>query len=209
MSQYLPPHLKYIYVINSLILFSFTNLDEDINLGLILNKTTEYLQDLLRPFDEPVGCDNINSYLYTPLRKKLPAHYFHCCNFPDFFDYEGSEYLPDVVTAVGSAMELFEEKENQEMETSYMIDSIIHKMVQLAVNILVNLWARNNKVSYFTTTTTNKPVESSKIPIREEIGDVLSLGTEVKLNNLVALQYTINIIRIIRTFDHYGVIQTP
>jgi hypothetical protein len=52
-------------------------------------------------------------------------------------------------------------------------------------------------------------VESSKIPIREEIGDVLSLGTEVKLNNLVALQYTINIIRIIRTFDHYGVIQTP
>lgn len=52
-------------------------------------------------------------------------------------------------------------------------------------------------------------VESSKTPRREEIGDVLSLGTEVKLNNLVALQYTINIIRIIRTFDHYDVIQTP
>ncbi|PKB96433.1 hypothetical protein RhiirA5_434399 [Rhizophagus irregularis] len=42
-----------------------------------------------------------------------------------------------------------------------------------------------------------------------EIGDVLSLGTEVKLNNLVALQYTINIIRIIMTFDHYDDIQTP
>jgi len=52
-------------------------------------------------------------------------------------------------------------------------------------------------------------IDSSKIPRREAIGDVLSLGTGVKLNNLDALRYTINIIRIIRTFDHCGAIQPP
>ncbi|CAB4485431.1 unnamed protein product [Rhizophagus irregularis] len=50
-------------------------------------------------------------------------------------------------------------------------------------------------------------VESSTTPKRERIGGVLSLGTEVKRNNYHILQ--LNIIRIIRTFDHYGVVKNP
>ncbi|CAB4402825.1 unnamed protein product [Rhizophagus irregularis] len=52
-------------------------------------------------------------------------------------------------------------------------------------------------------------VESSTTPKRERIGGVLSLGTEVKRNNYLVIKSIINIIRIIRTFDHYGVVKTP
>ncbi|CAB5191633.1 unnamed protein product [Rhizophagus irregularis] len=68
-------------------------------IGLIQDKTTEYLQKLLAPFDKPV----------------------------DFI-----EFLPDVMVAVGNAMKLYKGKNNQEMETSYMIDNVIRKMLQLA-----------------------------------------------------------------------------
>ncbi|PKY33496.1 hypothetical protein RhiirB3_475796 [Rhizophagus irregularis] len=52
-------------------------------------------------------------------------------------------------------------------------------------------------------------VESSTTPKREKIGDVLLLGTEVKSNNYLAIKSVINVIRIIRTFKHYGFVETP
>ena len=135
---------------------------ENLNQGLVQKTTTEYLQDLLHPFDEPVSRDNIDQYLDAPLRKKLPANYYHCINYPDFFlDYRESIYHPEVSVAVDSAMELFEGMKNQEMETSYMIDNIIRKMVKLVAKYISESgleWARNNKVGEFTTTTMNRRV---------------------------------------------------
>ncbi|PKB99300.1 hypothetical protein RhiirA5_429942 [Rhizophagus irregularis] len=96
---------------------------EDIGIGLIQDKTTEYLQELLCPFDEPV----------------------------DFF-----EFLPGVMLTVGNAMKLYKGKKNQEMETSYMVDNVIRKMLKLADKYIGTFgleWARNNKTNDFTTTT--------------------------------------------------------
>uniref|UniRef100_U9TTV6 Uncharacterized protein n=1 Tax=Rhizophagus irregularis (strain DAOM 181602 / DAOM 197198 / MUCL 43194) TaxID=747089 RepID=U9TTV6_RHIID len=103
----------------------FFHFDEDIGIGLIQDKTTEYLQELLCPFDEPV----------------------------DFF-----EFLPGVMLTVGNAMKLYKGKKNQEMETSYMVDNVIRKMLKLADKYIGTFgleWARNNKTNDFTTTTDN------------------------------------------------------
>ncbi|GBC07678.1 hypothetical protein RclHR1_07610008 [Rhizophagus clarus] len=252
---------------------------QGINLGLIQQRTAEYLEGLLCPFNEPVSCDNIKRYFDAPLLKKLPAHIVYCNQYPAMLDHKASILLPDVTTAVDISMELFKDKINQEMETSYMIDHIIRKMVKITEDYVSDSgleWVRNNKMNAYTTTTNklvrpdvlvycknvlvmmgeekaanstfqtaaeeldgyfsfwntlafgNLPlvisfaavgsriqfyyyhvVESSNKPRRELIGNVLSLGTGVGLNNLNALRHTINIIRIIRTFDQCGVIQTP
>jgi hypothetical protein len=52
-------------------------------------------------------------------------------------------------------------------------------------------------------------IGSSKKPTRVKIGDLLSLDGDNKLNNIQALLYTINIIRILRTFIHHDLVQTP
>uniref|UniRef100_U9T2J7 Uncharacterized protein n=1 Tax=Rhizophagus irregularis (strain DAOM 181602 / DAOM 197198 / MUCL 43194) TaxID=747089 RepID=U9T2J7_RHIID len=149
-------------------------------MGLIQDKTTEYLQELLAPFDKPVDC---------------------------------IEFLPDVMVAVGNAMELYKGKNNQEMETSYMVDNVIRKMHQLADKYIVRpdvlVYCRDVLVImgeekaanstlataaadldyYFKFWTMLAFVESSTTPKRERIGGVLSLGTEVKRNNYLAIKY--------------------
>ncbi|PKC54287.1 hypothetical protein RhiirA1_477625 [Rhizophagus irregularis] len=85
---------------------------EDIGIGLIHDKTTEYLQELLSPFNEPVYCDNIDSYFKAPLQRKLAAPHYLCKEYSVYFDQEGFEFLPDVMLAVGNAMELYTGKDN-------------------------------------------------------------------------------------------------
>ncbi|CAB4443508.1 unnamed protein product [Rhizophagus irregularis] len=131
---------------------------EDIGIGLIHDKTTEYLQELLSPFNEQVYCDNVDSYFKAPLQRKLAASHYLCKEYPAYFDQEGFEFLPDVMLAVGNAMELYTGKDNQEMETSYMVDNVIRKMVKLAIKYIGKSgfeWARNNE--FTTTTTHNRP----------------------------------------------------
>ncbi|CAB4485749.1 unnamed protein product [Rhizophagus irregularis] len=136
---------------------------EDIGIGLIQDKTTEYLQELLCPFDEPV----------------------------DFF-----EFLPGVMLTVGNAMKLYKGKKNQEMETSYMVDNVIRKMLKLAdkyiaadldyyykfwnmlalgeLPLVIAFAAVDAQIQFYY----YHVVKSSTTPKR--IGDVLSLGTKVK-----------------------------
>ncbi|PKC56975.1 hypothetical protein RhiirA1_428793, partial [Rhizophagus irregularis] len=66
---------------------------EDIGIGLIQDKTTEYLQELLCPFDEPVDCNNINSYFNTPLQRKLPAPTFYVMIFLTFLITKFSSFF--------------------------------------------------------------------------------------------------------------------
>ncbi|UZO13135.1 uncharacterized protein OCT59_004640 [Rhizophagus irregularis] len=132
---------------------------EDIGIGHIHDKTTEYLQELLSPFNEPVYCDNVDLYFKAPLQRKLVASHYLCKEYPAYFDQEDLEFLPDVTLAVGDAMELYTGKDNQEMETSYMVDNVIRKMVKLAIRYIGKSgfeWARNNKMNEYTTTTTHK-----------------------------------------------------
>ncbi|CAB5357256.1 unnamed protein product [Rhizophagus irregularis] len=132
---------------------------EDIRIGLVHDKTTEYLQELLVPFNEPVYCDDVDLCFKAPLQRKLVAPHYLCKEYPAYFDQEGFEFLPDVMLAVGDAMELYTGKDNQEMETSYMVDNVIRKMVKLAIKYIGKSgfeWTRNNKMNEYTTTTTHK-----------------------------------------------------
>ncbi|RGB22084.1 hypothetical protein C1646_731247 [Rhizophagus diaphanus] len=254
--------------------------DEKISVGDVYAYTTEYLKELLSPFDEPVNCDNVDSYFNAPLKRKLIAPPYLCEEYPDYFDQKDLDLLTDVLLAVGDAMELYTGKDNQEMETSYMVDNVIRKMVKLAIKYIGQSefeWARNNKMNDWTTTTHKKKVRpdvliycsevlvimgeekadnstfataaedlddyfkfwntlafgelplvfafaavgsriqfyyfhqviSSTTPKRDKLGNVLSLGTEVKMNNYLAIKSVINIIRIIMTFKCSGFITTP
>ncbi|CAI2201636.1 5121_t:CDS:2, partial [Funneliformis geosporum] len=91
---------------------------EDLSLGLVQKKITEYLQVLLHHFDESVCCNNINQYLDAPLLKKLPANYFYCCNYPELLDYRETSRLPDLCNVVDNVMDSYEEKPNQETEAN-------------------------------------------------------------------------------------------
>jgi hypothetical protein len=50
---------------------------------------------------------------------------------------------------------------------------------------------------------------NDNVPVRGRIGNTIDLGTSNRLNNYKALQYTINSIRIIQTWDHKKYIQIP
>ncbi|CAB5353417.1 unnamed protein product [Rhizophagus irregularis] len=165
LSDYFPkdtvPTLRNIYII----IVPATNTSnkriklEDIGIGHIHDKTTEYLQELLSPFNKPVYCDNVDLYFKAPLQRKLVASHYLCKEYPAYFDQEDLEFLPDVTLAVGDAMELYTGKDNQEMETSYMVDNVIRKMVKLAIRYIGKSgfeWACNNKMNEYTTTTTHK-----------------------------------------------------
>jgi len=46
-------------------------------------------------------------------------------------------------------------------------------------------------------------------PVRKKIGTLIALGTQNRLYNYMALQYTINFIRILQTLNDYQYLQTP
>ncbi|CAB4408030.1 unnamed protein product [Rhizophagus irregularis] len=105
-------------------------------------------------------------------------------------------------------------KENQEMETSYMVENVIRKMLKLAdkyidtfgleclslfgrfrfyfkswnmlafgeLPLVIAFAAVGSQIQFYY----YHVVESLTTPKRERIGDVLSLGTEVKRNNFLA-----------------------
>ncbi|GBC28920.2 kinase-like domain-containing protein [Rhizophagus irregularis DAOM 181602=DAOM 197198] len=170
-------------------------------MGLIQDKTTEYLQELLAPFDKPVDCNNINLYFNTPQRRKLPPPHILCREHPDFFDQKGIEFLPDVMVAVGNAMELYKARNNKMNDFTttnkkkvrpdvlvYCRDVLVIMGEEKAANSTLATAAADLDY-YFKFWTMLAFVESSTTPKRERIGGVLSLGTEVKRNNYLAIKY--------------------
>lgn len=231
-------------------------------------------------FDNPVSCDNIDQYLNEPLQIKLPAHNFYSRNYPDFLDDKDAHYYPELCTVVGTVMDDYREKNNQETETAYNVNNHIYKMFRIVEKYIDEgglEWVRDNKINEMSLTTNKKGVrpdvtvyykdvlvmigeekdvhtklsvasaelnnyfsfwstlafgdlplvigfaaggtklqfyyyhviDLTNKPIRVEISDLLTFGTSNKFNNLKALQYTINIIRIIRTLDRDQVLKTP
>ncbi|CAG8557407.1 2299_t:CDS:2 [Funneliformis mosseae] len=247
----------------------------------LVDNTTKFFDELLRPFNEEVSRDNVEQLLSKPLLLKLPC-------LPDlvvdpnvleslFSSPIYSSRLSAIVAVVMSRN--FKEGPGKEGITMGNIDSHINILIELiqeyargCSNMSLD---RNQAIQSSTTTTENKkyrpdiavyynrvlvmmgdakdintkleaaetqldgyfdywnPLAFGRLPFvmafaaagttlqfyyyypgnykpeRVKIGDIIDLGTTNRLNNYKALQYIINFVRIVQTWNCEQYLQVP
>ncbi|CAB4475977.1 unnamed protein product [Rhizophagus irregularis] len=244
------------------------------------DRTTDFLNELLCPFDTEIDCTNVEQFLSAKLPLKLPCVPGLVTGYTDVIEdiFSSSIYSPRLSLIVSEVMGTsFKQISGGEATTLGNINIHIKKIIELAQEYAENcsdLDLDRNKTSSTTTElprdrpdmaiyyknvlfmmgeekdldTRLKDAErqldgyfdfwnplafgrlpfvmafvaagiklqfyyyypnNNNVPVRVRIGNTINLGTSNRMNNFKALQYTINAIRIIRTWDHKQYIQHP
>ncbi|PKK65929.1 hypothetical protein RhiirC2_785460 [Rhizophagus irregularis] len=159
-------------------------------IGLIQDKTTEYLQKLLAPFDKPVDFIEFLPDVMVAVGNAMEL--YKACNnkMNDFTTTNKKKVRPDVLVYCRDVLVIMGEDKaaNSTLATAAAdLDYYFKFWNMLAFDeLLVFAFAAvGSQIQFYYF----HVVESSTTPKRERIGGVLSLGTEVKRNNYLAIKY--------------------
>ncbi|GBC43761.2 kinase-like domain-containing protein [Rhizophagus irregularis DAOM 181602=DAOM 197198] len=197
------------------------------------DRTSDFLNLLLCPFDTEIDCTNVEQFLSAKLPLKLPCFPGLVMGYTDVIEdtFSSSIYSSRLSLIVGEVMSAsFKQISGGEARTLGNIDVHIRKIIELAQEYVENcsdLDLDRSKTINSTTTTTEHPRSRPDMTIyyknvlfmmgeekdlddrleaaERQLDGYLTFGIHLPL----ALQHTINAIRIIRTWDLKQYIRRP